>query len=201
MRVAILVSGRGSNMEAILRVKEAGGLPNAEIALVLSDNADAPALEKAQKFGVKTVFVDPKPYRKKREEYDAAVLDVLRENNIQFIVLAGFMRLLSHVLIEAYPNRIINIHPALLPAFPGLHAQKQALDHGVKVSGCTVHIVDGGVDTGPIILQAVVPVLSDDTEETLSERILEYEHRLLPRALDLATSERLRIIGRRVIEN
>ena len=201
MRVAILVSGRGSNMEAILRVKEAGGLPNAEIALVLSDNADAPALEKAQKFGVKTVFVDPKPYRKKREEYDAAVLDVLRENNIQFIVLAGFMRLLSHVLIDAYPNRIINIHPALLPAFPGLHAQKQALDHGVKVSGCTVHIVDGGVDTGPIILQAVVPVLSDDTEETLSERILEYEHRLLPRALDLATSERLRIIGRRVIEN
>lgn len=199
MRVAILVSGRGSNMEAILRVKEAGGLPNAEIALVLSDNADAPALEKAQKLGVKTVFIDPKPYRKKREEYDAAVLEVLRDNNIEFIVLAGFMRLLSRVLIDAYPNRIINIHPALLPAFPGLHAQKQALDHGVKVSGCTVHIVDGGVDTGPIILQAVVPVLTDDTEETLSERILEYEHRLFPRALDLATSERLRVIGKRVI--
>lgn len=199
MRVAILVSGRGSNMEAILRVKEAGGLPNAEIALVLSDSADAPALEKAQKFGVKTVFVDPKPYRKKREGYDAAVVEVLRENNIEFIVLAGFMRLLSRVLIDAYPNRIINIHPALLPAFPGLHAQKQALDHGVKVSGCTVHFVDGGVDTGPIILQAVVPVLTDDTEETLSERILEYEHRLFPRALDLATSGRLRVIGRRVI--
>jgi phosphoribosylglycinamide formyltransferase-1 len=199
MRVAILVSGRGSNMEAILKVKESGGLPNADIALVLSDNVNAPALEKAQKFGVKTVFVDPKPYRKKHEEYDAAVLKVLQDNNIEFIVLAGFMRLLSRVLIDAYPNRIINIHPALLPAFPGLHAQKQALDHGVKVSGCTVHIVDGGVDTGPIILQAVVPVLTDDTEEMLSERILEYEHRLMPRALDLATSERLRVIGRRVI--
>ena len=199
MRVAILVSGRGSNMEAIIKTKQAGGLPRAEIALVLSDTPDAPALEKARNLGVQTVFLDPKPYRKKREEYDAAVVQVLKEHNIEFIVLAGFMRLLTPVLLDAFSNRIINIHPALLPAFPGLHAQKQALDYGAKVSGCTVHFVDKGVDTGPIILQAVVPVLADDTEDTLAARILEYEHRLLPQALDLATRGRLRVEGRHVV--
>ncbi|HOE63416.1 MAG TPA: phosphoribosylglycinamide formyltransferase [Candidatus Sumerlaeota bacterium] len=198
MRVAIFVSGRGSNMEAILNEKKKGNLPNAEIALVLSDKADAPALEKANAAGVKTVFVDSKPYRKNREGYDAEVLKVLREHNIEFIVLAGFMRIITPVLIEAFSHRIINIHPALLPAFPGLHAQKQALDYGVKVSGCTVHFVDAGMDTGPIILQTAIPVNPDDTEDTLSARILEFEHRLLPRALDLATSRRLRVDGRKV---
>ncbi|HRU55239.1 MAG TPA: phosphoribosylglycinamide formyltransferase, partial [Candidatus Sumerlaeia bacterium] len=168
MRVAIFVSGRGSNMEAILNEKKKGNLPNAEIALVLSDKADAPALEKANAAGVKTVFVDSKPYRKNREGYDAEVLKVLREHNIEFIVLAGFMRIITPVLIEAFSHRIINIHPALLPAFPGLHAQKQALDYGVKVSGCTVHFVDAGMDTGPIILQTAIPVNPDDTEDTLS---------------------------------
>lgn len=198
MRVAIFVSGRGSNMEAILNEKKKGNLPNAEIALVLSDKADAPALEKANAAGVKTVFVDSKPYRKNREGYDAEVLKVLREHNIEFIILAGFMRIITPVLIEAFSHRIINIHPALLPAFPGLHAQKQALDYGVKVSGCTVHFVDAGMDTGPIILQTAIPVNPDDTEDTLSARILEFEHRLLPRALDLATSRRLRVDGRKV---
>ena len=192
------MSGRGSNMEAILNEKKKGNLPNAEIALVLSDKADAPALEKANAAGVKTVFVDSKPYRKNREGYDAEVLKVLREHNIEFIVLAGFMRIITPVLIEAFSHRIINIHPALLPAFPGLHAQKQALDYGVKVSGCTVHFVDAGMDTGPIILQTAIPVNPDDTEDTLSARILEFEHRLLPRALDLATSRRLRVDGRKV---
>jgi len=198
MRVAIFVSGRGSNMEAILNEKKKGNLPNAEIALVLSDKADAPALEKANAAGVKTVFVDSKPYRKNREGYDAEVLKVLREHNIEFIVLAGFMRIITPVLIEAFSHRIINIHPALLPAFPGLHAQKQALDYGVKVSGCTVHFVDAGMDTGPIILQTAIPVNPDDTEDALSARILEFEHRLLPYALDLATSRRLRVDGRKV---
>jgi len=199
MRVAILVSGRGSNMEAILKAKESGHIPEGEIAMVLSNKKDAPALDKARNFGVKTVFVDQKPFKGNREGYDSEVLRVLRENNIEFIVLAGFMRILSPVLLDAYINRIINIHPALLPSFPGLHSQKQALDYGVKVSGCTVHFVDKGVDTGPIILQAVVPVFSEDDEDSLSERILKYEHRLLPRALDLATRGRLRVRGRRVL--
>ena len=198
MRVAILVSGRGSNMEAILKAKEAGKIPNAEIALVLSNKKDAPALEKAKQFGVKTAFVDQKPYKGNSEGYDSEVLKLLKQEKIKFVVLAGFMRILSPVLLDAYVNRIINIHPALLPSFPGLHAHKQALDYGVKVSGCTVHFVDKDVDTGPIILQAVVPVLSDDTEDTLSSRILKYEHRLLPKALDLATRGRLRVAGRHV---
>ena len=198
MRVAILVSGRGSNMEAILNAREAGQLPAAEIVLVLSNIPDAPALEKAQKFGVKTMVLDQKPFKGKREDYDIELLKILKTECIEFIVLAGFMRIITRILLEAYPNRIINIHPALLPAFPGLHGQKQALDYGVKVSGCTAHFVDSGVDTGPIILQAVVPVLSSDTEESLSDRILKFEHRLLPKALDLATRGRLRVLGRRV---
>jgi len=198
MRVAILVSGRGSNMEAILKAKQEGKLPEAEIALIVSNKKDAPALGKASTFNVKTAFVDPKPFKGDREGYDTQILNTLREENIDFIVLAGFMRIITPVLLNAFQNRIINIHPALLPCFPGLHAQKQALDYGVKVSGCTVHFVDAGVDTGPIIIQAVVPVLSNDTEESLSQRILKYEHKLLPMALDLATRKRLRVVGRKV---
>ncbi len=198
MRVAILVSGRGSNMDALIRARFEGRLPQAELVLVISNKNDAPALEKARSSGIKTAFVDPSPFRGNREGYDAEVLKVLQSECIEFIVLAGYMRIVSPVLINAYHNRIINIHPALLPAFPGLHSQKQALDYGVKVTGCTVHFVDGGTDTGPIILQAVVPVLSNDTDEELSARILKYEHRLLPRALGLATRGRLRVMGRRV---
>ena len=154
MRVAILVSGRGSNMEAILKAREEGQLPAAEIALVLSNIPDAPALEKAQKSGVKTKVLDQKSFKGKREAYDTELLKILSEERIEFIVLAGFMRIITRILLEAYPNRMINIHPALLPAFPGLHSQKQAFDYGVKVTGCTAHFVDSGVDTGPIILQA-----------------------------------------------
>ena len=198
MRVAILVSGRGSNMEAILKAREEGQLPAAEIALVLSNIPDAPALEKAQKSGVKTKVLDQKSFKGKREAYDTELLKILSEERIEFIVLAGFMRIITRILLEAYPNRMINIHPALLPAFPGLHSQKQAFDYGVKVTGCTAHFVDSGVDTGPIILQAVVPVFSNDTEESLSDRILKFEHRLLPKALDLATRGLLSVVGRRV---
>ena len=198
MRVAILVSGRGSNMDSILKEKNKVNLPEAEIAVVISNKPDAPALKKAEKAGVKTLVIESKPFKGRRDEYDAELLNALKKEKIEFIVLAGFMRIITPVLIEAYPNRIINIHPALLPAFPGLHAQKQALDYGVKVSGCTVHFVDSGVDTGPIILQAVVPVLPSDTEDDLSARILKFEHRLLPKALDLAARRRLRVSGRHV---
>lgn len=198
MRVAILVSGRGSNMEAILKAREEGQLPAAEIALVFSNIPDAPALEKAQKSGVKTKVLDQKSFKGKREAYDTELLKILSEERIEFIVLAGFMRIITRILLETYPNRMINIHPALLPAFPGLHSQKQAFDYGVKVTGCTAHFVDSGVDTGPIILQAVVPVFSNDTEESLSDRILKFEHRLLPKALDLATRGLLSVVGRRV---
>jgi phosphoribosylglycinamide formyltransferase 1 len=198
MRVAILVSGRGSNMTSILEKKKAGGLPNAEIVIVISNKKDAPALSKACEYNIKTSFVDPAPYKRNREAYDSEVLKVLKREKVDFIVLAGFMRIISPVLIDAYPSAIINIHPALLPSFPGLHSQKQALDYGVKVTGCTVHFVEKGMDTGPVIMQAVVPVLSDDNENSLSERILEYEHRLLPKALDFASRGRLRVSGRRV---
>lgn len=198
MRVAILVSGRGSNMEAILKAREEGQLPAAEIALVISNIPDAPALEKAQKFGVKTKVLNQKSFKGKLEAYDTELLKILNEERIEFIVLAGFMRIITRILLEVYPNRMINIHPALLPAFPGLHSQKQAFDYGVKVTGCTAHFVDSGVDTGPIILQAVVPVFSNDTEESLSDRILKFEHRLLPKALDLATRGLLSVVGRRV---
>lgn len=198
MRVAVLASGRGSNLQALLDAEKRGELPHAHIALVVSDNPDAPALQRAQAAGVEAVFVDPAPFKKKRAEYDTEILKVLRSRQIEFLVLAGFMRILSDVLLNAYPGKIINIHPALLPAFPGLHAQRQALEHGVKVSGCTVHFVDAGVDTGPIILQAVVPVMNDDTEDILSARILQYEHRIFPKALDIISRGLVRVEGRRV---
>lgn len=198
MRVAVFVSGRGSNLQALLEAKKQGRLKKVEFVLVLSDNPSARALDIAREYGVETAVVDPKPFKKNREAYDKAVLDILIEKKVEFIALAGFMRILSRVLLEAYPNKIINIHPALLPSFPGLHAQKQAVDYGVKVSGCTVHFVDSGVDTGPIILQAVVPVLDDDDEDTLAERILRFEHQIYPRALELISEGKVRLQGRRV---
>lgn len=199
MKVAVLVSGRGSNLEALLKAKHEGRLRQTEFALVLSDNPAARALKIAEAYGVETAFIDPMPFKKDREGYDREVLRALKEKGIEFIVLAGFMRILSRVLLEAYPNKIINIHPALLPAFPGLHAQRKALEYGVKVSGCSVHFVDAGVDSGPVILQAVVPVLDDDDEESLSARILKYEHQILPRALELISEGRVKVEGRRVI--
>ncbi len=198
MKIAVFASGRGSNLKALLDAKASGNLDNVEFGLVFSDNPDARALRIAGEHNITYEVIDPKPYRKKREEYDARILSILEKYDIEFIVLAGYMRIVSTVILDAYPNKIINIHPALLPSFPGLHGQRQTVEYGAKVSGCTVHFVDAGVDTGPIILQAVVPVLDDDDEDSLSSRILEYEHQLYPRALELVSSGKVRIDGRRV---
>ncbi len=195
--IGVLASGRGSNLQAIIDAIEAGRL-DCELAVVVSDRADAAALERAREHGVKAVFVNPREHPN-RESFDRAVLAHLAEHRVELVCLAGFMRVLTPGFIAAYRNRIMNIHPALLPAFPGLHAQRQALEHGVKVSGATIHFVDERVDTGPIILQAAVPVFEDDTEETLSVRILEQEHQIYPRAIQLFAEGRLEVRGRRVI--
>jgi len=196
LRIGVLASGRGSNLQAIIDVIEGGKL-DGRLAVVVSDRADAQALERALKHGVKGVFVDPKAYPN-REAFDQAVLGVLAENRVELVCLAGYMRVLSPTFVRALPGQIMNIHPALLPSFPGLHAQRQALQYGVKVSGATVHFVDEGVDTGPIICQAAVPVSGDDTEQTLAARILEQEHQLYARAIRLFAEGRLEIRGRRV---
>jgi len=197
LRIAVLASGRGTNLQAIIEAIEAGQL-DCQLAVVVSDRADAQALERARKHGADAVFADPKTYPD-RESFDRAVLALLAEHRVELVCLAGFMRILAPTFVVAYRNRIMNIHPALLPAFPGLHAQRQALEHGVKVSGATVHFVDEGVDTGPIILQAAVPVRENDTEETLSARILAEEHRIYPRAIQLFAEGRLVLSGRRVV--
>ncbi len=197
LRIGVLVSGRGSNLQAIIDAIEADRL-GGEIVVVVSDRADALALDRAGKHGVKAVLVDPKAYAD-REAFDRVLLGVLAEHRVELVCLAGFMRVLSPGFVAAYRNRMMNIHPALLPAFPGLHAQRRALEHGVKVSGATVHFVDEGVDTGPIILQAAVPVLEDDTEETLANRILDQEHRIYTEAIQLFAEGRLTLSGRRVL--
>jgi len=197
INLGVLVSGRGSNLQAIIDAIGQGRL-NAKVKVVLSDRDDAYALERARQHGIEGAFVDPAASGS-REEYDRALLLRLRESDVELVVLAGFMRILGPLFIESYNNRVMNIHPALLPSFPGLHVQKKALDHGVKFSGCTVHFVDAGVDTGPIIIQAVVPVFDHDTEESLSERILKQEHRIYPRAIQLYSEGRIRVSGRRVI--
>ena len=197
VRVGVLVSGRGSNLQAIIDNIEAGQL-SAELAVVISDQADAYALERARKHGIPGVHVSSKGYKGKRDEYDALLVQELLKHNVELVCLAGFMRIITPTLIKSFPNRILNIHPALLPAFPGLHVQKAALEHGVKFSGCTVHFVDEGMDTGPIIIQAVVPILNNDTEDTLSARILTQEHKIYSRAIQLYAEGRLRIEGRKV---
>lgn len=181
--VGILISGRGSNMEAVIKASKKGKI-KACVTIVISDNPEAPGLIKAQKAGIPTKIVT---YRKgeNREDAEKEIAAIFDQHSVELVVLAGFMRLVSPWLIARYPGRMINIHPSLLPAFPGLEAQKQALKQGVKVSGCTVHLVDSGCDTGPILLQEAVPVLAGDTPETLSARILEKEHILLPKAIDL----------------
>jgi phosphoribosylglycinamide formyltransferase-1 len=198
VRIAVLVSGRGSNLQAILDNIEKG-LLSSELVVVISDQADAYALERARKHNIPAVLVSPKGFKDKREEYDTLLVKELRERNVDLVCLAGFMRIITPVLIRAFPNRILNIHPSLLPAFPGLHVQKKALDHGAKFSGCTVHFVDEGMDTGPIIVQAVVPILDSDTEDSLSERILKQEHKIYSRAIQLFSEGRLQIEGRRVL--
>lgn len=196
LRVGVLASGRGSNLQAIIDASEAGKI-DATVVVVVSDKADAYALERARKHGISPVFVDPKACAT-REAFDEAVMTVLARHQVELVCLAGFMRILTPLFIHRYRHRIMNIHPALLPSFPGLHGQRQALQHGVKFSGCTVHFADEGVDTGPIIIQAIVPVFDDDTEETLAARILKYEHQIYPRAIQLYADGRLEVRGRRV---
>lgn len=195
--IAVLISGGGTNLQAIIDAIEAKRL-DAVIKLVLSNKSGAYGLVRASRHGLATATLDHRHYPS-REAYDQAVVDLLGAHGVELVVLAGFMRLLSPVLVKAYANRIMNIHPALLPAFPGLHVQKKALEHGVRFSGCTVHFINEECDEGPIIMQAVVPVFGDDTEETLAARILKEEHRIYPRAIQLYAEGRLRIDGRRVI--
>jgi phosphoribosylglycinamide formyltransferase-1 len=195
-RVGILISGRGSNMVALLDAMEAGRIP-AVPAVVLSNRPKAAGLQTATRRGVQTVVLSHRKI-KPREEHERQVIACLREHRVDLVCLAGYMRLLSPLFVRAFPGRILNIHPSLLPAFPGLHAQQQALDHGVKASGCTVHLVDEECDHGPIVLQATVPILEDDTEESLSARILEQEHRIYPEAVALYFQGRLTVDGRRV---
>ncbi len=195
-RLGILLSGRGSNFEAIARNVASGAL-DAEIALVLSNRPEARGLEIAREQGLPVLAIPSKGVA--REEYDLSVIRELRERGVELVCLAGFMRLLSAEFCRAFPQRILNIHPSLLPAFPGLDAQKQALEHGVKITGCTVHFVDELLDAGPIILQAAVPVRDGDTEESLSARILAEEHRIYSEAIRIVLGERWRIEGRRVL--
>lgn len=193
--IAILISGRGSNMRSIL---EARDTIKGEIKLVLSNKADAAGLDFAQSMGVPTEAVSHRDY-KNRKDYDARLVEILRAYDVEVVVLAGFMRVLGATFLNAFPNRVLNIHPSLLPAFPGLDGQGQAFEYRAKVSGCTVHLVDEGTDTGPIIDQAVVPVLAGDTRDSLAARILEQEHRLLPRALSWLVDGRLELQGRNVL--
>ncbi len=197
VKLGVLVSGRGSNLQAIIDNIEKGAL-SAEIAVVISDQAGAYSLERARKHNIAGVHVSAKGYRGKRDEYDALLVKELQDRRVELVCLAGFMRIITPTLIHAFPGRILNIHPALLPSFPGLHVQKAALEHGVRFSGCTVHFVDEGMDTGPIIIQAVVPVLDNDTEDSLSARILRQEHKIYSRAIQLYAEGRLRVEGRRV---
>ncbi|ODV50134.1 MULTISPECIES: phosphoribosylglycinamide formyltransferase [Methanohalophilus] len=197
LNIAVLISGRGSNLQSIIDNVESGYIPNANVSVVISDNKDAYGLKRAMNHGINAVFIDPAAYQSK-EDLDNALLDVLARSSTDVLLLAGFMRILGSDVINAYSNRIMNIHPALLPSFKGLHAQKQALDYGVKITGCTVHFVDEGMDSGPIILQKSVPVLDSDTEESLSERILAQEHIIFPEAVKLFAEGRLYVKGRRV---
>ena len=196
LRLGVLASGSGSNLQAIID-RCADGSIAAEIVLVLSNVPGAGALVRAEQAGIATALLDHRTFAE-RIDFDRAVVESLQAAGVDLVVLAGFMRLISDPFIAAFPERIINIHPALLPAFPGLHVQKKALESGARFSGCTVHLVDGGVDTGPIIIQAVVPILDDDDEASLSARILVQEHRIYPRAIQLLAEGRVRVEGRRV---
>jgi phosphoribosylglycinamide formyltransferase-1 len=196
-RLGVLISGRGSNLQSIIDAIAARRL-DATIAVVVSNRAGAPGLQRARDAGLEAVHLSPRDYPD-RDAYDRALADLLRARGVELVCLAGFMRLVGRPLLDAFPNRILNIHPSLLPAFPGLDAQRQALDHGVRVTGVTVHLVDAALDAGPIVLQAAVPVLEGDTVETLSGRVLEEEHRLYPEAIGLVLDGRGSILGRRFV--
>lgn len=196
-RIGVLLSGRGSNFEALAESMSAGRIPDAEIAVVISHREGAPGIERARARGIDARVIPSRGLE--RDAYDRQVVAVMREKNVDLVCLAGYMRLLSPYFVKEYHGCIVNIHPSLLPAFPGLEAQRQALEHGVKFTGCTVHFVDETLDAGPILLQAAVPVRDDDTVETLSERILIEEHRIYSEAVRIVLEGRYRIEGRRVI--
>ena len=197
MKLGILISGRGSNMSAIVEAVQSGALPQAEVAVVISDKTSAAGLEKAKARGIETVIVTRQG--RSREEHDAEIINELKRRGVELVCLAGYMRLLSSDFVRAFPDRIVNIHPSLLPAFPGLDAQRQAIEYGVKLAGCTVHFVDEHLDHGAIILQKAVEVADADTAETLSAKILAHEHALYVEALKRITAGRIRLAGRKVI--
>ncbi len=196
-RIGILLSGRGSNFEALADSVAAGRIPNTEIAVVVSNREGAPGIDRAAARGLDARTIPSKGLE--REAYDRQVAAVLQEKQVDLVCLAGYMRLLSPFFVAAFPGRILNIHPSLLPAFPGLESQRQALEHGAKFSGCTVHFVDENLDAGPIVLQAIVPIEDADTPETLSERVLREEHRIYSEAVRIVLESRYRMEGRRVI--
>jgi phosphoribosylglycinamide formyltransferase-1 len=196
-RIGVLLSGRGSNFEALASSVASGRVPGAEMAIALSNREDARGIEKARALGIDARVISSRGLE--REAYDKLVIAALQEKRVDLVCLAGYMRLLSPQFVAAFHNRILNIHPSLLPAFPGLEAQRQALEHGVKFSGCTVHFVDENLDAGPIVLQACVPVEDSDTPETLSERILREEHRIYAEAVRIVLEGKFRIEGRRVL--
>ncbi|MEG6617288.1 phosphoribosylglycinamide formyltransferase [Peptococcaceae bacterium 1198_IL3148] len=197
LALGVLASGRGSNLQSIIDACEQGDL-GAEVKVVISDKQAAYALERAKQHGIDAYYINVKDYPDKTS-YEQRIVELLQQYQVQLVCLAGYMRLVGTTMLAAYPQRIMNIHPSLLPNFPGLHAHQQALDYGVKVSGCTVHFVDAGMDSGPIILQACVPVLDNDNEETLSERILEQEHRIYPEAIRLFSEGKLVVKDRKVM--
>lgn len=197
LKIGVLVSGSGTNLQSIIDRCEDGGL-SAQIACVISNNEKAFALERATKHSIPAVCLKHTEFAG-RTAYDEELVKVLRSHEVDLVVLAGFMRIITPVFIEAFPNAIMNIHPALLPSFPGLHAQRQAVEYGVKITGCTVHFVDAGTDTGPIIMQATVPIDDDDTEESVSSKIQAEEHRIFPKAIQLYVENRLKVEGRKVL--
>lgn len=194
--IGVLVSGSGSNLQSIIDHIEKGML-KAEVKVVLSNNDEAFALERAKKHGIQTVVIRHKDFPG-REDFDRKMIDVLQSYHVELVVMAGFMRVLSPLFLRAFSMRIMNIHPALLPSFPGLHGQQQAFDYGVRFSGCTVHFADEGIDTGPIIIQAVVPVMESDSADSLAERILREEHRIYPQAIQWYAEGRLEVMNRKV---
>jgi phosphoribosylglycinamide formyltransferase-1 len=195
LRVGVLVSGSGTNLQSIIDASESRKI-NADVAVVISDKQDAYALERARRHNIPTTYIEPKG--KKKEDYDKEIINTIMKYKVDLVVLAGYMRVLTPAFVRKFYGRIINIHPALLPSFPGINAQKQAFEHCVKISGCTVHFVDEGVDTGPIIIQKAVCVKEDDTIETLKKRILKEEHKILPAAIQLFAEGHLKIEGRKV---
>jgi phosphoribosylglycinamide formyltransferase-1 len=197
-RLGVLLSGRGSNFEALADSVAAGQIPGAQIAIVIANREGAQGIDRAAARGIPTLVLPSRGLE--REAYDRQVVAALREHKVDLVCLAGYMRLLSPYFVQAFPQRILNIHPSLLPSFPGLESQRQALEYGVKFAGCTVHFVDENLDAGPIILQSVVPVLDSDTEDTLSEKILREEHRIYSQAVKIVLEGRFKIEGRRVIQ-